>query len=263
MLPSSQSPHPWEASDLAELALLGLVGYVSFAYYAVVGVVAGARGWDLGGALRTPVDGWVPYLPVFAFSYGLAYVLPLLAAVCVARTGGLAAFRRGFFAYLGLLVLHFAIWLAFPTSARGIMLPEAEVARGTFAAQVRFFYAIAPPWNAFPSFHVAGCWFFYRVLARWEPGPARWYQAWFWTMFVSTLALKLHWFLDAVGGLAVAEAYFRSVYRPLDERGAFAWTWESTRARFAALIVPLILLAAGLGLSLARLGFPIRLAAFE
>lgn len=260
MVRPSQSHRPWAPGDLAELALLGLLGYVSFAYYAVVGAVAGARGWDLGGWLRTPVDGWVPYVPVFAYSYGLAYLLPLLAAVWVARSGGLPAFRRGLFAYLGLLVLHFAIWLAFPTSARDIMLSEAEVSRGTFAAEVRFFYAIAPPWNAFPSFHVAGCWFFYRVLARWEPGPARWYQAWFWTMFASTLALKLHWFLDAVAGLAVAEAYFRSVHQPLDERGAFAWTWGSARARFAALIVPLILLAAGLALSLARLGYPIRLA---
>lgn len=252
-----RSGEAWEPGDLAEVFLLALLGYVSFSYYLVVGMLAGLRGWDLGDRLRTPLDDAIPYVPVFVLSYALAYLLPLGAAFLVARLGGLAAFRRGFFAYLGLLFLHFAFWLAFPSSARGIMRPLDEVSRGAFADGVRLFYVIAPPWNAFPSFHVAGCWFFYRVLDRWAPGPARAYQAWFWTMFASTLALKLHWLLDAVAGLLVAEAFYRRVFLPLEDRGACSWTWASTQHRLAALAVPLLALGAGLGFSLTQLGlFP-------
>ncbi|MBI4345205.1 MAG: phosphatase PAP2 family protein [Elusimicrobia bacterium] len=245
-----------DRDDLAEVALLGLVGYVSFAYYPVVGWLAGTRGTDFGPLLRTPVDDAIPYLPVFALSYGLAYIAPMAAALAVLKLRGMPAFRRVFFGYLGLLALHYAFWIAFPSSARGVMLAPEAVSSGSWAPAVRVFYGIAPPWNAFPSFHVAGCWYFYRVM---PPGRAAWsrlYLLWFLTMFASTLALKLHWFMDSVFGWLAAEAFYRAVHRRLEATDACAWTWDSTRARLTALGAPLLGLAAALGLAMARLGYP-------
>ncbi|MBI5201819.1 MAG: phosphatase PAP2 family protein [Elusimicrobia bacterium] len=242
--------------DYAEIALLGLAGYLSFAYYPVVGWLAGTRGSDFGPLLHTRVDDWVPYLPWLALSYGLAYLAPVAAAFAVAREGGMPAFRRAFFGYLGLLAAHYAFWIAFPSSARGVMLPAETIARGGWAPAVNAFYGIAPPWNAFPSFHVAGCWYFFRALPRLNASWRKLYLVWFLTMFASTLALKLHWFLDAVSGWLVAEAYYRAVAGPLEAKGACDWTWESTRARLTAVAAPLAFLAAGLGFSLARLGYP-------
>lgn len=245
-----------QRDDLAEVALLASAGYVSFAYYPVIGWLAGTRGMDFGPLLRTPVDDAIPYLPVFALSYGLAYVAPMASAVGVLKARGMPAFRRVFFGYVGLLALHYAFWIAFPSSARGVMVAPDVVDSGAWAPAVRAFYGVAPPWNAFPSFHVAGCWYFYRVLPPGRPLWARLYSLWFFTMFASTLALKLHWFLDAVFGWLAAEAFYRAVHRPLEARGACAWAWESTRVRLATLMAPLIGLAAALGLTMARLGYP-------
>ncbi|MCX5788074.1 MAG: phosphatase PAP2 family protein [Elusimicrobia bacterium] len=245
----------WRQGDIVEALLLGAAGWLAFAYYEVVGRLAALRGTDLGPMLHSRLDDAMPYLPILVFPYALAFVMPVVAAIILARKGGLHAFRRGFFAYLGLLALHFMVYLSFPSSARGIMLPAEAVSRGAFAWAVNIFYGAAPPWNAFPSFHVAGCWFFYRVLARWAPRPARIYHAWFWVMAVGTAAIKIHWVADAAAGFLLAEAYYRVVLVPLEARGACGWTWESERARLAAHVVPLFALAAGLGLATLRFGW--------
>ena len=236
--------------DLAEYCLLAAVGYCCFAYYEVVGRLAGARGVDFGPLLRTPLDGAIPYWPVFVLPYALAFVLPLAVAVAVARHGGLPAFRRVFFVYLGLLVAHFMFYLALPTSASGIMLKETGLGTGVLGLAVRFFYRLAPPWNAFPSFHVGGGWFFYRVLARWAPRAGAAYLVWFLLMTFGTAAIKIHWVLDGLGGWLAAELAYRFVLLPLEARGFGEWNWPSLERRVAAHALPLLVLGAGLAYSL-------------
>lgn len=243
----------YASADILEAALLAAVGYVGFGYYEVVGRLAALRGSDFSRFLHTRLDDAIPFLPVFVLPYALAFVLPAVVAVFVARLGGLFELRRVFFAYLGLLFLHFAFYLAVPTSAAGVMLAPSAVPAGILSAGVLFFYRLAPPWNAFPSFHVAGGWFFYRVLARWKPRAARVYRAWFWLMFVGTVAIKIHWLADGAAGWLLAEAWHRFVAAPMEARGACAWTWSSTRLRLAAHAIPLVLLGAGLGLALRAL----------
>jgi len=95
--------------------------------------------------------------------------MPVVAAIILARKGGLYAFRRGFFAYLACSRSTSPSISRSPAARGDHAAGRGRLARG-FAWAVNIFYGAAPPWNAFPSFHVAGCWFFYRVLARWRRG---------------------------------------------------------------------------------------------
>ena len=245
----------WSRDDIVEAVLLGVMAYACFAYYAVVVRLAAMRGTDLAPLLHTRLDDAMPYMSVFAIPYALAYVMPVWAAVVLAREGGLPAFRRGFFGYLGLQGLHYAFYVAFPSSSFALMPSADALSRSMLGAWVRFFYDLSPLWNAFPSFHVAGCWFFYRVLARWAPRPARVYHAWFWTMAVGTAAIKIHWVVDGAAGFLAAEVYYRLVQTPLEARFACDWTWDSAKARLAAHLGALAALLAGLGLATLRFGW--------
>lgn len=236
--------------DGVEAALLAALGYLCFGFYEVVGRLAALRGFDLGPHLRTPIDDAIPFLPLFVLPYSLAFVMPVVTAVAVAVHGGLHSFRRVFFAYLGLLFVHFALYLAFPTSASGVMLPEAALGDGWLDWGVSFFYRLSPPWNACPSFHVAGAWFFYRILHRWAPRASRAYAVWFWIMFVSIAAIKIHWVIDGVAGWLLAEAWYRWVFVPVEARGGCSWEWSSPGQRLAVHLVPIFLLGAGLAWAL-------------
>ncbi len=238
-----------KTGDVIEGVLLGATGYVCFSFYIVIGRLASWRGVDLTPWLRTRLDDAIPFMPVFVIPYALAFAAPVLAGLLIARYGGLFAVRRAFFAYFALVAAHFLLYLLVPTSAGPLFMPDSEL-RGALPSLVRFFYGLSPPWNAWPSLHVAGGWFLCRALKPLAPRAALAFQGWFWLMFASTAAIKIHWVADGIAGFVLAEGAFRRILRPLERQGACSWRWPSPRLRLAVHAGALILASAGLLASL-------------
>ena len=213
--------------DVLEIAGMLLIGHAYHLYYNLVGHLASLRGVDFGPLLITPLDRALPYLPGLVWFYQLAYVVPgIILVQLLWRLGpDVLALRRIFAGLVVLLSVHFALYLLLPMSAQSVRLAPDALGQGLSAELVRYQYRLATVWCAWPSLHVSGCWYLYRVIARHSP-VLRWaWLAWFVGMLVGTAGIKIHYVLDGVAGLAVAEAVYRGVLLRLERTGACAWTW--------------------------------------
>ena len=245
------------ALDVVEIALTIGIGYGCHLYYNLVGHMASLRGIDHGPSLVTLLDRAVPFLPLLAPFYAVAYFAPLLVlALILPRIGRDApAYRRIILSFLALLAVHFAIYLLWPTSAKAVRIEDAQIGTGPFAAIVRSQYRLATAWCAWPSLHVSACWFFYRVLARYRPLASRFTLVWFVGMFVGTFGIKIHFIADGVAGFLLSEGAYRFVLLPLDRTGALRLPTVPRAVRFAILGLALGLIGTGLPVLMRVTGF--------
>jgi len=245
------------AADCVEIALIVLTGYGCHLYYNLVGHLASLRGVDLGPVLLTPLDRSIPFSPGWVWFYQLCYFAPLVALVLLLPhlLRDIGATRRIIIAFLSMLLLHFTLYLVFPTSARSVRVPESSLGSGLLGALVRYEYRIATVWCAWPSLHVSAAWFFFRVLARVRRWAGLVYLVWFCGMFVGTFAIKIHYVADAMTGLIIGECAYRFILLRLDRAGAFADWGHNRTLRLLAHVAFLALLIAGLPLLMKVSGF--------
>ncbi len=248
---------PATAGDTLEFAALLLTGYASHLYYNLVGHVASLRGVDLGPHLVTPVDLALPYMPFWVLFYQLAYFAPVIVMALLLRRLrlDLPRFRRIVLAFLVMLAVHYVLYLAFPTSARAVRIPEEALGDDTLGRLVRYQYRIATVWCAWPSFHISAGWYFFRLLLRYCRVSPWVYLVWFAGMFIGTVAIKIHHFLDGVTALLLAEAAYRGLYLSLEEVEACRWRWGSEGVRAAVHAGIVALLLGGLPLAMRASGF--------
>ena len=101
-------------------------------------------------APELPVDGALPLLPAWALVYGALYFVLILLPVFIVREN--VHVRRMFLAYLTVWLTAYVCFLLYPTAA-----PRAPkiVGGGFMAWGLRLLYSADPPYNCFPSLHVA------------------------------------------------------------------------------------------------------------
>jgi len=150
-----------------------------------------------------PLDRVLPLQPAWALVYGALYLFLIVLPVLIVRPPELI--RRTVFAYLTIWIAAYVCFLCYPTAAPR---PAEVVGRGYAAWGLRFLYEADPPYNCFPSLHVAhsfvsalAC---YRVQRR--VGIASIVIASF--VAISTLFTKQHYVLDVVAGIALAGAAY-------------------------------------------------------
>lgn len=255
--PAARVRAPARTADVLELALLLAAGYAYHLYYNLVGHVASLRGRDLGPYLLTPLDRAVPYMPFWVHFYQLAYLAPLaVVAVLIRRLRlDLPRFRRIVLAFLAMLSVHYALYLLVPTSARDLRLPEEVLGEGLAGRLVRYQYRLATVWCAWPSFHVAAGWYLLRLLFRYCTAAPWIYLVWFAGMCVGTVAIKIHYVLDGLTAIAVAEASYRAVYLRMEASGACAWDPRGARLRLVAYAAAVAGLLGGLPVAMRISGF--------
>ncbi len=149
------------------------------------------------------LDRAVSVQPAWMIVYGSLYVFIGFLPVLVVR--GRELFRRALQGYLMVMLVSFAGFLLYPTAA-----PRPAVVSGDgFAAwSLRLAYDLDPPYNCFPSLHVA--WAFVSALACYRVHPGVGAAAAFWAALigVSTLYTKQHYVADVIAGaLAAGAAY--------------------------------------------------------
>lgn len=166
------------------------------------------------GVAYTPVMAWdylLPLLPTWALVYGSLYAFLIVLPVLVVQQHELI--RRTVWAYLTVWSLAYLGFLLYPTVAPR---PETVTGDGFAAWGLRFLYDADPPYNCFPSLHVA--YSFVSVLACRKVHRTLGTVAMTCAVLValSTLFTRQHYIADVIGGTLLAAAAnwaFLSGYR--------------------------------------------------
>jgi membrane-associated phospholipid phosphatase len=155
-----------------------------------------------GRTLHAPALDWdrlVPVRPAWALVYGILYLFLILLPVFVVRQPELV--RRTVLAYLLVWLTAYACFLLYPTVASR---PARVVGEGFAVWGLKFLYDADPPYNCFPSLHVAHS--FVSALATFRVHRRLGYAAMFAAALVglSTLYTRQHYLLDVLAGALLA-----------------------------------------------------------
>lgn len=172
-----------------------------------------------GRTMHIPEVAWdrlVPLQPIWAVIYGALYLCLILLPVFIVRTKELL--RRTVLAYLMVWITAYIVFLVYPTAAPR---PAQLIGDGFAVWGLRFLYDADPPYNCFPSLHVAhsfvsafACYRVHRTVGITAILAAA-------VVGVSTLFTKQHYILDVLAGvLLAAVAYALFLRTTPDEEAA-------------------------------------------
>jgi len=206
--------------ERAAIALLVLASYVT-GYFTV--------GWatDPGRAhsLATPLDALIPFVPETIYIYAWLFTA-MLFPLFVVRSPAL--FRRVALAYAAVIAACLMVFAIYPVSAADLRpgVGDLDVSRFT-GWGVKLVYSLDPPYNLFPSLHLAIATL--AALSAWKARPV--YGAigfaWVLPIAVSVSTLKQHFLVDSVAGAGLACAVYAAIIRPYDAArdGESAYGW--------------------------------------
>ena len=159
-----------------------------------------------GGAPNAPalaVDRLLPLAPTWALVYGALYAFLIVLPVLVVQQEELI--RRTVWAYLTVWIVAYICFLLYPTVAPR---PDKVLGEGFGVWGLRFLYDADPPYNCFPSLHVAHS--FVSALACFRVHRRLGFIAACCALLValSTLFTKQHYVVDLVAGILLALAAY-------------------------------------------------------
>ena len=145
------------------------------------------------------LDRLFPVQPAWALVYGALYLFLIVLPVFVVRQPDLI--RRTFLAYLAVWITAYVFFLAWPTVAPR---PVEVVGEGFLAWGLRFLYSADPPYNCFPSLHVAHSFVSAIACCRVHRGVGIAAGICASLVGISTLFTRQHYVLDVAAGIALA-----------------------------------------------------------
>jgi membrane-associated phospholipid phosphatase len=150
-------------------------------------------------APATPLDARLPVQPAWAVVYGCLYLFLIVLPVLVVRDESLI--RRTVHAYLFVWIAAYVCFLLYPTVAPR----PTRVEGGGFATWgLRFLYSADPPYNCFPSLHVAHSFVSALAVRRVRRGLGDAAAAVASLVAVSTLFTRQHYVADVASGILLA-----------------------------------------------------------
>ncbi|HEX6899786.1 MAG TPA: phosphatase PAP2 family protein [Thermoanaerobaculia bacterium] len=155
-----------------------------------------------GRTLHVPelaLDRVFPLRPAWALVYGSLYLFMILLPVLVVRQQ--EQIRRTVLAYLMVWMTAYVCFLAYPTMAPR---PVEVVGEGFAVWGLRFLYSADPPYNCFPSLHVAHSFVSALTCYRIHRGVGIATVLCALLVGVSTLFTKQHYILDVIAGIFLA-----------------------------------------------------------
>ena len=168
-----------------------------------------------GRALHVPELPWdrvFPVQPVWSVVYGshlLLFVLPFL----VVRQQ--EHIRRTVFALLMVWTVSYMGFLAYPTIAPR---PASVIGDGFFPWLLRLIYSADPPYNCFPSLHVAHAFVASLTCYRVHRGTGVFTSLWASLIALSTLYTKQHYLIDVIVGILLACLAYVTFLRNFERR---------------------------------------------
>lgn len=164
-----------------------------------------------GGTLSAPAMTWdnaLPLLPAWALVYGALYLYLIILPVFIIRDP--EHIRRTFWAYVLVWVTAYIVFLFYPTAAPR---PASVVGEGFAVWGLRSLYAADPPFNCFPSLHVAHASLSALTAFRLHRGVGVAAMAGALLVALSTLFTKQHYIADVLAGMAFAGLAYLLVLR--------------------------------------------------
>jgi membrane-associated phospholipid phosphatase len=155
-----------------------------------------------GRTLHAPelaLDRLVPLQPAWGLVYGSFYLLGILLPVLVVRQE--EQIRRTVRAYLMVWITAYIWFLAYPTVGPR---PAKVIGEGFAVWGLRFLYQADPPYNCFPSLHVAHAFVSALTCYRVHRGVGIATGVCASLIGVSTLFTKQHYVLDVIAGIFLA-----------------------------------------------------------
>jgi membrane-associated phospholipid phosphatase len=188
----ARRPYPLSAATAIPIVALMLLvpGYI----------VIGER--MPGRAMHAPtlaLDRVVPLQPAWALVYGSLYLFLILLPVFVVRQE--TQIRRTALAYLMVWIVAYACFLLYPTAAPR---PLQVVGEGFSAWGLTLLYSADPPFNCFPSLHVAHSFVSALTCHRVHRGLGVAAALCASLVGVSTLYTKQHYVVDVLAGTCLA-----------------------------------------------------------
>jgi len=166
-------------------------------------VIAGRAGVSAVHAPALALDRLLPLAPTWALIYGALYAFLIVLPVFVVQREELI--RRTVWAYLTVWTVAYIGFLLYPTVAPR---PDTVTGQGFAVWGLRFLYEADPPYNCFPSIHVAhsfvsafACYRVHRTLGLVALSCAS-------LVAISTLFTRQHYVADLVAGIALAWAAY-------------------------------------------------------
>ncbi len=181
------------------LPLILVVALNMLTYYGCRLIMSGRPHYSIA----LPIDGKIPFLPVFIIFYILAYVQWITGFVRIARESREVCYHFLSGEMIAKLICM-AFFLLLPTT---LTRPEVT-GNGIFERLTRLIYTVDQPDNLFPSLHCLESWICFRgALARKGTSRVGKVVSLIFTLlvFASTVFIKQHFVLDIVGGVAVCE----------------------------------------------------------
>ena len=198
---SLRNPYPLSASTAALMVLL----FVMVPFYIFIAE------WMPGRTLHAPevaLDRLVPLQPAWALVYGSLYLFLILLPLFVVRQP--AQIRRTVLAYLAVWSTAYVCFLAYPTAAPR---PASVAGSGFVVWGLKFLYEADPPFNCFPSLHVAHSTVSALTCSLVHRGVGLVAGACALLVGISTLFTKQHYVLDVVAGILLAGVAFALIFR--------------------------------------------------
>jgi membrane-associated phospholipid phosphatase len=155
-----------------------------------------------GRPLHVPelaLDRVFPLQPIWALIYGSLYLFLILLPVLVIREQ--EHIRRTMVAYLMVWITAYVCFLIYPTIAPR---PSDVVGEGFVFWGLRFLYSADPPYNCFPSLHVAHSFVSAFACYRLHRGVGIISAVCATFVGISTLYTKQHYILDVIAGIFLA-----------------------------------------------------------
>jgi membrane-associated phospholipid phosphatase len=158
--------------------------------------------FNVGRPLHVPaiaLDHTIPLQPVWSLIYGSLYLFLIVLPVFVVCQK--EQIRRTVFAYLMVWITAYICFLIYPTIAPR---PTKVIGAGFAEWGLRFLYDADPPYNCFPSLHVAHSFVSALTCYRVHRGVGTAAGLCAMTIGISTLFTKQHYILDVIAGIILA-----------------------------------------------------------
>lgn len=145
------------------------------------------------------LDRALPLLPSWALIYGALYLFLIVFPVLVVRDE--EHIRRTVYAYLFVWIVAYIVFIIYPTEAPR---PARVVGEGFSVWGLYMLYSSDPPYNCFPSLHVAHSFVSALTVFRLHRKLGIGATLAATLVALSTLFTKQHYVLDALGGVLLA-----------------------------------------------------------
>jgi membrane-associated phospholipid phosphatase len=146
------------------------------------------------------LDDRIPLQPAWVLVYGPAYLFLILLPVFVVRQD--EHIRQTVYAYLTVWIAAYVFFFFYPTVAP--RSDDTVIGDGFAIWGLRFLYSADPPYNCFPSLHVAHSFVSALSSGRVHRGVGIGAQACAFIVGLSTLFTRQHYILDVVAGIVLA-----------------------------------------------------------